>query len=420
MLPAGRERARGLARRIGLLCAALLLASAVPGAEAGARDGLDLRIGEALFDRAWVPAPASTKGDDGLGPLFDARSCSSCHPRAGRGSIAVDAQGHITGRGAVLVLARPDGSGDPVYGRRLQIDAALGLPPEGILAVRDTPASRGLTQRAPAPTDLAYGPLDPATGLSLRVAPDLRGRGLIAQVPDATLIALAAEQAKGTDGVKGEVRWLTQPDGTRTTGRFGWKAAQPTLASQSSEAFFLDMGLSTPLHPEPWGDCTEAQTACRNAPHGREGEEGFEIPDSLLSRVVAYVASLATPATPQDASGARLFASTGCARCHQPALPTADGGTARLFTDLLLHDLGPGLADTLPEPGVRPAQWRTAPLAGTKDALARATGLLHDGRARTVEAAVLWHDGEAATAVRRFRALPDRQKAALVAYVSQL
>ena len=411
-------RPPGRARRT--LAAGLLLAASAVPACAEALDALDLRIGKALFDRAWVPAPASTKADDGLGPLFDARACSSCHPRDGRGSIAVDEQGHIAGRGAVLVLARPDGSGDPVYGRRLQIDAVPGLTPEGILAVRDTQAPHGLTHRTPAPTDLAYGPLDPDTGLSLRVAPDLRGRGLIAQVPEAALLALAETQAKGPDGVKGEVRWLTLPDGTRTIGRFGWKAAQPTLASQSSEAFFLDMGLSTPLHPEPWGDCTEAQAACRNAPHGREGEDGFEIPDSLLSRVVAYVASLPVPATRPDPAGERLFAATGCAECHQPALPTANGDRARLFTDLLLHDLGPGLADSLPDPGARAAQWRTAPLAGIKDALAAGTGLLHDARARTVESAVLWHDGEAASAMRRFQALPARDRAALVKYVSQL
>ncbi|GGF59227.1 thiol oxidoreductase [Azorhizobium oxalatiphilum] len=397
-----------------------LMAAVAMAGGARALDGLDLRIGKALFDRAWVPAPSSTKADDGLGPLFDARSCASCHPADGRAKTLVDANGHLDGRGMVLMLAQADGSGDPVYGRRLQIDAVPGLKPEGVLAVQDTRLPDGRTARAPLVEDPGYGPLASGTGLSLRVAPDLRGRGLLEQVPEAALVALEKAQAKGPDAMHGRLRRVRLPDGTTAIGRYGWKAGQPNLNSQSSEAFFLDMGLSTPLHPEPWGDCTEAQAACRNAPHGVTGEQEFEIPDSLLSRVVAYVAALPVPETPTDKRGARLFAATGCAACHQPSLPTAQGGTARLFTDLMLHDLGPGLADTMPEPGAKASEWRTAPLAGLSDALARDTGLLHDGRARTVEEAILWHGGQAESAVARFRSLPAGRKAALLDYVSKL
>lgn len=401
---------------------ALALASLAAGllagaAAAGGLDALDLQIGKAVFDRAWIPAPASTRGDDGLGPLFDARSCASCHPRDGRATGAFGADGTLEGRGAVLVLARPDGSGDPVYGRRLQLDAVPGLTPEGVLAVTDTLLPDGRVKRAPEPTRLAYGPLDPATGLSLRVGPDLRGRGLIEKVPEDALRAVAARQP---ENVRGRLRQVILPDGRLGVGRYGWKASQPSLAAQSSEAFFLDIGMSTPLHPEPWGDCTEAQSACRNAPHGREGEEGVEIPNQLLTRVVAYVASLPVPVAPRDEKGARLFAATGCAACHQPSLPVEGGGEARLFTDLLLHDMGPGLADTMPEPGAGAGEWRTAPLAGISDAIARRTGLLHDGRARSVEEAVAWHGGQAESAARRFEALSSREKAALVAYVSKL
>ncbi|QTL03886.1 thiol oxidoreductase [Aquabacter sp. L1I39] len=403
----------------------LLLAVTAMGAQA--LDKLDLAIGKALFDRAWVQAPASTKGDDGLGPLYDARSCAACHPRDGRAAMVVNAKGELEGRGAVLVLGQPGGGGDPVYGRRLQIDAIPGLRPEGILAVRWETQSDGRARPVPAPTDLGYGPLAPATGMSLRIAPDLRGRGLLEQVPDEAILAIAAEQARGPDRVKGTARRITLADGTSTLGRYGWKANQPTIAAQSSEAFFLDLGLSTPLHPEPWGDCTEAQPACRNAPHGIEAEGQLEIPSALLDRVVAYVAALPAPPAERDpkgaahdGKGAALFAATGCATCHRPALPTRDGGSAPLFTDLLLHDMGPGLADTLPDPGAAPAQWRTAPLAGISDALARKTGLLHDGRAAGIAEAITWHDGEARSAAERFTALSPAQKAALIAYVSRL
>ncbi len=416
-------------RRLGGLAAAGLLVGTALSAQA--LDKLDLAIGKALFDRAWVEAPASTKADDGLGPLYDARSCASCHPRDGRAAMVVNGKGELEGRGAVLVLGQPGGGGDPVYGRRLQIDAIPSLRPEGILAVRWEPLPDGRTRPVPAPTDLGYGPLNAATGVSLRIAPDLRGRGLLEQVPDAAILAIAAEQAKGTDGVKGTARRVVLPNGIPTLGRYGWKANQPSIEAQTAEAFFLDMGLSTPLHPEPWGDCTEAQAACRNAPHGIEAEGELEIPSSILDRVVAYVAALPVPPAGRDTQGTAqgavqerqgtaLFASTGCAVCHRPSLPTKDGGTAPLFTDLLLHDMGPGLADTLPDPGASPTQWRTAPLAGLSDALARKTGLLHDGRAAGVAEAISWHDGEARAAVQRFNGLSAAQKAALIAYVSRL
>ncbi|QRG04865.1 thiol oxidoreductase [Xanthobacter dioxanivorans] len=391
--------------------------------------GLDLAIGKSLFKRPWVPAPASTRAADGLGPLFDARSCASCHPRDGRAPATVE--NGTAGRGFVLMIARPDGSGDPVYGRRFQIDAVPGIPAEGMIGISDTARPDGRMARKPHAEGLAYGPIDPASGVSLRVAPDLKGRGALARVPDAALIAIEQEQAKGKDGVSGRARRITRADGTTVLGRFGWKASQPDLARQSAEAFFLDLGLSNPYHPEPWGDCTPAQTACRDAPHGTanrtEGtaDDALEIGRPLLDRVVAYVASLPAPAPEPLASktrrpGAHLFAATGCAACHRPSLPTTDGAGARMFTDLLLHDMGPDLGDTMPEPGAGASEWRTAPLAGLSAALAEGTGLLHDGRARSIEEAVAWHGGEAATAARRFGALSDPDKAALVRYLSGL
>ncbi|MFG1478057.1 di-heme oxidoredictase family protein [Xanthobacter sp. V4C-4] len=417
--------ARLTRHRAALLAIALVLAQAA--APARALDDLDIHIGKALFKRPWTPAPTTTQADDGLGPLFDARSCSSCHPGSGRAAAAFEADGQVEGRGMVLMIGRADGSGDPVYGRRMQIDAVPGLPPEGIIAADDTALPDGRRARRPRLDALAYGPLDPQSGLSLRAAPDLHGRGAMAAVSDSTLLAVEAEQAAAKDGVAGRARRISQPDGSMRIGRFGWKASHATLASQSAEAFFLDLGLSNRFHPEPWGDCTPLQPACRAAPHGArpveaDGTPGLEIGDAVLDRVVAYVAALPAPhgTAPADAAGARLFASVGCATCHRPALPTADGGTARLYSDLLLHDMGTALGDTMPEPGAGASDWRTAPLTGISQALARDTGLLHDGRARTVEEAIAWHAGEATAAAARFRALPERDRAALLDYVSSL
>ncbi|GAB4071006.1 c-type cytochrome [Ancylobacter sonchi] len=380
--------------------------------------GLDRAIGKALFERPWVPAPSSTRANDGLGPLFDARSCSACHPGAGPGATRLDAQGVPEELGLVLSLFRTDGAGDPVYGHRLETMTLPGVPAEGTFRVT---VENG--RPVPQPQALGYGPLDAATHISLRTAPELRGRGRLELVPDAAILALEDPDDRDGDGVRGRARRFEVPEGGSRIGRFGWKASHPTLAGQTAEAFALDLGLSTPLRMEPWGDCTEAQTQCRNAPHGPDAEGEPEISAAIVERIVAYLRGLKVPEPTGDAAdarGARLFAATGCAACHRPSLPTTGGGTVALFTDVLLHDMGEGLADSAGVPGATAAEWRTAPLAGLSRALEKRTGLLHDGRAADVAAAVSWHGGEAAGARRRFDALSARDRRRLIDYVSRL
>jgi len=378
--------------------------------------GLDRAIGKALFERPWVPAPSSTRANDGLGPLFDARSCSACHPGgAGRGATALDDQGRPDGLGMVLSLLRADGKPDPVYGHRLETMTLPGVPAEGAIGVAVEDG-----KRIPRADELGYGPLDQATRISLRAAPDLRGRGKLELVEDAAILALEDPEDRNGDGVRGRARRFDTPEGGSTVGRFGWKASHPTLKGQASEAFSLDLGLSTPLRPEPWGDCTTNQEACRNAPHGRDAEGEPEISDAIVQRVVAYLKGLKVPESEPDRRGAKLFASTGCAACHRSSLPTADGGTVALFTDVLLHDMGDELADPIGVPGVSASEWRTAPLAGLSRSLARDDGLLHDGRAANVAEAVRWHGGEASGARTRFEALSARDRRTLLDYVSSL
>jgi CxxC motif-containing protein (DUF1111 family) len=389
---------------------------------------LDIAIGRALFARQWVSAPASAQATDGLGPLYNARSCAGCHAGAGRGAgLDAEATGHD---GMVLRLGNA-GSGrpDPVYGTELQTEAVPGLVPEGRLAV-DFVAElvtladgTAVALRRPRPrlAAAALGPLDPATRLGLRIAPPLVGLGLLERIPEADILG----------GSGGRPAWVLDPaTGQRRLGRFGWKASEPSIATQVGRALALDIGLSSPLYRDPYGDCTAREVACRAMPNGASPRfDGLEVPGSLTGLLDAYVAvALAPPAgSPPDVPGRRLFVAAGCAACHRPSflLPAADGRAARTiapYTDLRLHDLGPGLAEAMPEGAATGTEWRTAPLWGLGRPRHRDgdAALLHDGRARSILEAILWHGGEAATARDRVAAMPAADRDALIAFLRSL
>lgn len=425
----------------GLTPLALLLALLVlPGTSAVA-DGLDSRIGEGLFRRMWVAAPTTTQAADGLGPLYNARSCATCHPRGGGGRPPDPAAAGDQGVGFALKL-----NDDPVYGRQIQSNAILGQTVEGRPTVRyreetmrfpDGDAAR-LRRPAYGVADLGYGPLAEATILSARVAPRVRGMGLLDRIPEADILAEAERQSRDSNhavgslggGVAGRPNHVAL-DGTVRIGRFGWKATNATLTRQNSEAFSLDIGMSTPSFRDPWGDCTAAQNACRTARHGDSKQfEGLEIPSSIIGLIDAYLADLPPDGglePPKDEAGTALFAATGCAACHRPSYTTAEdsGHPARskrtIFphSDLLLHDMGDGLADGVPMGEARGRDWRTAPLWGL-NRLAQDDGrlsLLHDGRARSVTEAILWHGGEAQKARDDFRNLSRDGREHLVRYI---
>ena len=389
------------------LIAVAALAAAAPLLTAAS---LDIALGKKLFERNWVSAPSSTKSDDGLGPLYDAPSCAACHAA----NPAAELDETSTPAGMVIRLGNANGTGDPVYGYQLQTRAVAGQIPEANPDIQWTSKDKLRTGTVRL-YHLGYGPLANDTRIALRRAPSIKGVGLLAQIPQSEIVSQAeAEQARH-DGVAGRVPWLGSDQ--RLLGRFGWKATQPDLAAQIAMAFSRDIGLSTRLHPEPWGDCTSAERACRAGPHGAENGEP-EVADVMLDMVALYVGSLSPPAATKNGPGEALFAQTGCAACHA-TLHLADGRPIAAYTDLLLHDLGPGLNDGIKEGAAEPGVWRTAPLWDVAGSL-KIGGLLHDGRARNVAEAVEWHDGEARAARARFRALSGEGKAALVAFVSGL
>ena len=396
-------------------------------AKAGGSD-LDAVLGKALFERIWVSAPASTKSADGLGPLYNARSCTACHPGGDGGIFDIAGNGKIIGDGLILRLGNIHGNNDPVYGQQLQNKAIQGHIPEGAALMTDPTTNdeqnRGYQLNSDAKpafraVSLSSGPMSRETMIAGRRAPSLLGVGLFAHIPDAAILALADPEDSDGDGISGRVNYVADGDGVRSVGRFGWKASQPTLPDQIAQAFSIDMGLSSPRRANPSGDCTEQQLHCLNAPNGADARTGdAEITSRMMDLLEAFLGSLPPPRQARELSldGVTLFENTGCTACHTPSL-----GAATIFSDLLLHDMGDGLADNIAEGSASGREWRTAPLWGLGARLAGDHGyLLHDGRTNQLSTAIKWHDGEARYAKEKFLALNEGDKARLLRFLGNL
>ena len=399
-------------------------------------------VGNSFFNQNWVSAPASTRARDGLGPLFNARSCAGCHFKDGRGRPP--RTGTERGTGLLLRVSVPgptrDGAPlpDPAYGGQIQDASIPGVRAEAGIAIEgsDVPGRYGdgspyvLNEPSYRLADLGYGALHPELQLSPRVAPQMIGMGLLEAVPDAEILARADPDDGDGDGISGRPNRV--PDhvgGGAALGRFGWKAGQPTVLQQTAAAFLHDIGITTHLFPSE--NCTPQQVACLGAPGGGRPE----IADDDLMKVVLYASSLAVPAMrdprdPEVLRGSRTFDEIGCGRCHvrtlatgeHPTIPALSHQTIHPYTDLLLHDMGEGLADGRPDFEASGSEWRTPPLwgIGLFETVNGHTRYLHDGRARNLSEAILWHGGEAAAAREGFRELDARERAALLRFLGSL
>ncbi|MCB9705515.1 MAG: c-type cytochrome [Myxococcales bacterium] len=398
-------------------------------------------VGNSFFNKNWVQAPSSTEGRDGLGPTFNARSCSTCHLKDGRGRPPGPDEEFVS---MLLRLSIPGAGphGEPLavpgYGGQLGPHGIDGVPGEGTPTVvyvdeagsfddGEPYSLRRPTYAIEAP---AYGPLPDDLMISPRVAPAMIGMGLLEAIPEAAIVAGEDPEDDDGDGISGRVNRVWDAGaGALALGRFGWKANQPSVRQQVAGAFLGDIGITSSLFTME--DCPAEQAECLAAMSGGSPE----IDDGLLDDVVFYSSTLAVPARrgvddPEVLRGKGIFADAGCEGCHTPRLETADdaaieearGQTIWPYTDLLLHDMGEGLADGRPDFGADGQEWRTPPLwgIGLVETVNGHTNFLHDGRARSLMEAILWHGGEGERSRDAVLALAAADRAALVAFLESL
>lgn len=409
-------------------------------AGASEADQMHAAEGRSLFRQSWVVYPSADRSIAGLGPVYNQLSCIACHVKNGRGNAPNGPAESLRGMLVRLSLPGTDAHGGPrphpAYGDQLNDKAIPGVPAEGRVAVSYTErrevlaGGESVMLRTPrlAFRDLAFGPLGADVMTSARVGSPVFGLGLLEAVDASTIAALAAQRKP--DGVHGHPNRVWDVAHQRfAMGRFGLKANQPTLRQQIASAFVGDLGITSVMFPQK--NCTPVQTACRQAP--TDGQP--DLPAERLDAVTFYLRTLAVPArrdvdTPQVRRGERLFEKTGCVACHVPtlrtgdfpALPALSRQEIHPYTDLLLHDMGNELADGRPDFSAGPREWRTPPLWGiglTRHVNPDAT-YLHDGRARDLQEAILWHGGEARRARERYRALTPEERADLLRFLSSL
>lgn len=398
-------------------------------------------FGNQLFDQVWQPH-GTAESAAGLGPLFNADSCAACHINNGRG-FAPAGPDEAPESMLVRISALERESvwvPLPHYGDQIQDRSVSGFEAEATVRLSWATSigeyGDGEPYRLRAPTaqiaDPGYGPIRGDVAVSVRVASPLIGLGLLEMVPEETLYALADPEDENDDGISGRVNIVFSPrDGETAVGRFGWKANSPNLTSQNASAAFGDIGLTSPIFPEQHCPTGSADEDCSGA--SAPGQTELSADD--LRALNVYTRRLAVPRqrTPDDPdvnAGYRAFLDFGCGGCHQPSLitgedpraPDLSNQTIHPFTDLLLHDMGEGLADNRPDFLASGREWRTAPLwgIGLTEIVGGRAAYLHDGRARTLAEAILWHDGEAAAAKERFRTSAKQTRNELIKFLKSL
>ena len=401
-------------------------------------DGL-FAVGKSFFRIPWVEAPSATTARDGLGPLFNANTCKNCHPNNSAG-VATNKDGTMS-RSLLLRLSHRTSNNqaliekvgfepDSTYGAQLSRNGNQKVLREGTPKVSyesikgKYPDGTSYELRNPTYTidDKNYGALDTQTVIAPRIGSALIGLGLLEQIPEKDLLKYQDINDSDNDGISGKANYAYSPEINSTImGKFTWKASATSVKHQSAGAAHNDMGLSNPLFP--LHNCTSKQIECL-----KEAEKGrfeFDLPAKRLDAITYYLQNLAVPKRRElekHVKGEKLFNSLNCTACHVPSYQTSEGVTIHPYSDLLLHDMGEGLADGRSEFLATGVEWRTAPMWGIglyKEASGE-TNLLHDGRARSVEEAILWHGGEAQKSKDAFMALKKKKRDEVIGFLNSI
>ena len=426
----------------------------------------DFHAGKALAHQPWVIAPSSTDARDGLGPLYNTRTCLVCHTNGGRGHMPDDNQKVLFTNFLRLSIPGFDPVNgvipEPVYGDQIQSQSTAishqlgnfktsattdnaeknkGVPPEAYVYINwlettfTYPDGEKTHLRKPEIDirNLGYGDLHPDTLISLRNAPPIHGAGLLEMIKQSDIDKNADPDDHNKDGISGRVNmtWDFETNQPRP-GRFGLKANKASVRFQVAAALQGDMGITNPVFPDQ--PCTEKQILCNKSRHGNN-KDGIEIAEKLLQLMVNFNMSIGVPERrkpnhPVILEGRKLFYKTQCNACHTASYTTGNsidfphlsGQTIWPYTDLLLHDMGEALADGRPDYLATGSEWRTSPLwsVGLSQAVNGSKNFLHDGRARSIEEAILWHGGEAENSKNIFSKLNKAQRQALMAFVRSL
>ena len=424
-----------------------------PGKGIATSKQLDFWTGLSFFRDPWLMAPSTTGNRDGLGPLFNTRACIDCHTAGSRAQL--DKPGEILPLSLVVRLGSTEAGRtdvDPIYGGQIQprsisyrlLDTQQENNGEAWLdfdytvgqGVFDDGEPYELLKPHYKLSKLAYGELAPHIGLSVRLAPNVYGMGLLNAINVKDLLVQEDINDKDNDGISAKYNRVPNVLNTHDTamlkvGRFGFKAKQPNLHQQVAAAFRDDIGITNSSFPVD--TCTEAQVACVKASEsGGHNINNLEIDDVRLSMTVTLNELMGVPAArglykKKAQQGRSLFYQLSCQKCHTPSYITTEHHTYSAlskqtiwpYTDLALHDMGDGLADGVFEFDATGNEWRTPPLwgIGLQKKMTGQQRFLHDGRARTLSEAILWHGGEALKAKQAFKALNKQQRAALVTFI---
>ncbi|WP_415889018.1 di-heme oxidoredictase family protein [Neptuniibacter sp. SY11_33] len=403
--------------------------------------------GDGVFERPFTPAVTSGyRADaDGVGPLFNSTSCEGCHVEDGRAAPPTDFSAPADGLLFRVSIPGTDAHGGPkphaIYGGQLADNAIPGHKPEVSINISYEEIigqyADGSEYRLQKPIysfpEQNYGPLGDDAMISPRIAPFMIGMGLIDAITDQSILEYADPEDKDGDGISGKVNnvWSVEFN-KHMIGKYGWKAETPTLNHQSMDAAVNDMGVTNPLFPVE--TCTSTQTACKEALSGTT-DAPVEMTEQQMNAVTTYLEFLGVPGrdyldNPDVIRGEKLFKDTGCESCHRETFVTGTeqrqrrlhNQTIHPYSDFLLHDMGPDLADHRPSFDADGYEWRTPPLwgIGMVETVNGHTRFMHDGRARNLEEAILWHGGEAEQSKQDFTKLAQADREAIVKFLKSL